>query len=152
MKKTTKKSKKPVKRNRRTEDTYPALKPKLNLKTRTELIDYDYLDKLSPDEKKWLNKFTEEYTNANLDYKNLSNNLHNTKELKKDCTDRNNSRNRDILTRAKASGNAYYLEDLKNNPEYRKQINEHYAKILEDVGSNLEDSDNNSDDDGNESN
>lgn len=92
------------KKNRRSSTKYPALNPALNLKTRTDLIDYDYVDQLSEKDKAWLNKFTEEYTNDKIDRKNLEKNFHNTKKLKKDCDDRNNSRNRDILTRVKASG------------------------------------------------
>lgn len=92
------------KQSKRSKEKYPALKPHLNLKTRYELIDFDYVEELSDKDKEWLNKFAEEYINANLDRKNLKKNLHRTKKLKKDCDDRNNSRNRDILTRAKAQG------------------------------------------------
>ena len=53
-----------------------------------------------------------EWTNADLDFKNLKNNLHNTKELKKSCTDRNNARNRDIFSRAKASDNLKPFDEL----------------------------------------
>ncbi len=93
-----KKSSTTRKKSRRGRTKYPALDPGLNLKTRTDLIDYDYVDKLSPEEKKWLNKFTEEYVNASVDPKKLKKNLHNTEKLKKDCYDRNNARNRCILT------------------------------------------------------
>lgn len=97
------------------------MNPGLNLKTRTDLIDYDYIDKLSPKEKAWLNKFTEEYTNASLDNDNKQRNLHKTKELRKDCYDRNNARNRCILTKQRAMGRVEYLEENKKvlgeNPE-----------------------------------
>lgn len=63
------------------------------------LIDYDYVGKLSEKDKQWLNKFTEEYTNAR--FKPVpSQNLHKNKAMRKDCYDRNNARNRDILTKA----------------------------------------------------
>lgn len=103
------------KRTKRSSVKYPALNPSLNLKTRTELIDYDYVDKLSDKDKEWLNKFTEEYINASLDTENLKNNLHNNEKLKKDCYDRNNARNRDVLTTRKAAGDMNYLEDLNGN-------------------------------------
>lgn len=106
-------SKKEKRPSKRSEEKYPALKPELNLRTRYELIDYDYTDKLSEEEKAWLNKFTEEYVNTTLDRKNPKNNLHNSKELIKDCDDRSNARRRCILTRAKAAGNNVYLEDMK---------------------------------------
>lgn len=73
------------------------------MKTRTELLDQDYLHLLNDKELAWINKFNKEYVGDSLDRKNLRKNLHRTKKLKKDCDDRNNSRNRDILTRAKAS-------------------------------------------------
>ena len=60
-----------------------------------------------------MNKFMGEWCNADLDYKNLKNNLHNTPELKKACTDRNNARNRDIYSRARASGNLVGITDLE---------------------------------------
>ena len=82
---------------------YPALDPKLNLKSRTELLDYDYLNKLNKSELEWLNKFTEEYTHASLDSKHPKKNLHKNKKLRTDCYNRNNSRNRDVLTRGRIS-------------------------------------------------
>lgn len=99
------------KKNRRNSTKNPALDPAVNLPNRTELLDYDYIDKLNKKEKEWLNKFTEEYVNDVLDRNNLKNNLHNTEALKKDCDDRNNSRNRDILTRQKSAGILGYLEE-----------------------------------------
>jgi len=101
-----------MKKNRRSETKHPALKPELNLKSRYELIDYDYIKKLSEEEKDWLNKFTEEYVNASINTEDLSKNLHNTEELKKDCYKRNNARNRDILTKAKISGNHVSIDEM----------------------------------------
>lgn len=90
------------KSNRRTKTKYPALKRHLNLKTRYDALDYDYVEKLSEDEKDWLNRFSEEYINANFNHPGKV--LHKTKKLKKDCYDKNNSRNRDIFTKSKAAG------------------------------------------------
>lgn len=101
-----------TKRSRRSQKDYPALEPQYNLKTRIDMIDYDYIDKLSDKEKDWLNRFTEEFTNANLNHKGKK--LHKSKKQKKDCYDRNNARNRCILTKAKASGRAVSLEDINN--------------------------------------
>jgi len=52
--------------NRRSQSKYPALDPKLNLKTRKDLLDYDYLNKLSPKELQFLNDFSSEYINADF--------------------------------------------------------------------------------------
>lgn len=54
------------KRTRRSESQFPALDPKLNLKSRAKLLDYDYVDQLSDKDKQWLNDFTTEYTNADF--------------------------------------------------------------------------------------
>lgn len=112
--------KQPKKRSRRSKTPYPALKPELNLRSRFEQIDYDYVDKLSDKEKEWLNTFTEEYTNANFNHGKKI--LHKTKALKKSCYDRNNSRNRDVLTRAKAAGENVYLEELKEKDQAVKDF------------------------------
>lgn len=94
---------------------YPALDPRMNLKSRHEVLDYDYLHKLSPDELAFLNKFTEEYTNANLNTEKPRRNLHKTAKMRKDCYDRNNSRNRDVLTRQRASNKYQYLDEIVGN-------------------------------------
>lgn len=104
------------KKNRRSKVKYPALDPTYNLKTRVPLIDYDYLDKLSDKEKEWLNSFTEEYTNANFNHKGKK--IQKRKKHTKDAYDRNNARNRDILTREIAQGAYIALEEKHTyNPE-----------------------------------
>jgi hypothetical protein len=100
------------KQSKRSKTKYPALKPELNLRSRYDIIDYDYVDKLSEKDKAWLNKFTEEDVNASLDRKDLSNNIHKTIEQKKDIDRRNNTRKNDAYTRSKAGFNLDYIEDL----------------------------------------
>lgn len=53
-------------KTKRQRTKYPALEKGVNLKSRQELLDYDYLDKLGPEEKQWLNNFTEEYIGADF--------------------------------------------------------------------------------------
>jgi len=109
------------KKNKRSNTKYPALDPALNLKTRTDLLDYDYVDQLSEKDKEWLNRFTEEYTHARFDHRGKK--IQKSKEHIKDAYDRNNSRNRDILTRVRASGKLKDMENVKSqdmnilNPE-----------------------------------
>lgn len=93
---------------------YPALNKQYNLKSRTDLLECDYLDKLNDEEKQWLNKFNEEFINASFEKDNRKN-LHKTPELKKDCYDKNNARNRCILTKAKASGKHIHFSELKED-------------------------------------
>lgn len=101
MKKTTKKTK-------RSQSLYPNLIPSLNLKVRQELLDYDYVDKLSPQEKEWLNKFSGEYVGASFGKKDEAGeypktNIHKEQEQRKDCYDRNNWRNNDVYSISKSS-------------------------------------------------
>lgn len=101
----------PLKIKKRDTEQYPALKKNLNLKSRQDEIDVDYLNKLSEKEKEWLNKFNEEYVNASLDRQNFDNNIHNTLELKQSCDRRNNERKECLYTREKAKDNLKYLSD-----------------------------------------
>lgn len=118
-------SKKKKRKTRRESIKNPDLDKKYNLKTRQDLLDYDYLDKLDKKTLAWLNKFNKEYVVASLDVKNPKKNLHKTKKLIKDCFDKNNSRNRDVLTRAKASNQLTDYELLAeetNNTNYEDYL------------------------------
>jgi hypothetical protein len=114
------------KTNLRAQTKQASLKPHLNLRTRQDLIDYDYLHKLNEKELEWLNKFTEEEVNATFS-KNNKKNLNKSDDDKRRCYNKNNARNRCILTRQKAAQRLKQLEDVKEktkNPE--EQMN---AKI-----------------------
>ena len=113
------------KKTRRNQESHPDLDPRLNLKTRYDLYDQDYIHKLSPKEKDWLNKFNREYISGTVNRDNPKKNLHNTRKLIKSCDDRNNSRNRDILTRAKASHQLDDYAELIEEPttnDYEEEI------------------------------
>lgn len=90
------------------------MKPELNLKSRYEEIEdiASYADQLTKEEKAWLNQFSQEYICANFNHGKKP--LHDTKELKKSCYDRNNARNRCQLTRKKASGELQSIEELRH--------------------------------------
>ena len=94
------------------------------MKSRSDLLDQDYMDKLSPKEKKWLNKFNKEYVSASMD-ENPKKNLHKTKKLRKECYDANNARNRCELTRAKASNQLNDYEEL-----YETSSNNDYEDFI----------------------
>lgn len=103
-----------MKKTKRSRTKYPNLYPELNLKTRFEEISdiNSYIGKLNDEEKAWMNKFVGESINASFS-KDNSENLHKRKAQRLEAYSRNNARNRDILTKAKAMGDAVYLEDLK---------------------------------------
>lgn len=117
-------------KSRRSKSKYPALDPTLNLKTRYELIaDCDYLDKLSDKEKEWLNNFNEEYINANMNHKGKK--LHKSKKQKKDCYDRNNSRNRCLLTIKRATGMCTDLEEAKVENKTLENTEDFLIKVID---------------------
>jgi hypothetical protein len=68
----------------------------------------DYIDDLSEEDKQALSKFIDEYYGASLaaadSPESWDNDLHNTDELRKDCRDRNNARNRDLYTILRTRG------------------------------------------------
>lgn len=118
---------------RRKKAKYPALNKKMNTKVRQELIDYDYLKKLSPEEKEWLNKFTEEYVSSsfkkNKKTGRYKDNLHKTKAQRKDCYDRNNARNRDIFSITKSND---MLKEPKVLNEFLEEQSFRDAGVIED--------------------
>lgn len=81
---------------------YPGLTKRFNSRTKHEYIDFDYVDKLTEDEKEWLNNFNEEYLGGNFQHSGKQ--LHKTKAAKRDCYNRNNARNRCAYSIAKARG------------------------------------------------
>lgn len=96
----------------------------MNLKTRQELIDYDYLDKLSPKELEWLNKFTAEYTCADMDRKNFKNNVEcTTKEAKQKSDLRNRLRKEDLYTNLKVINMIDNWEDYKSRVSKEEELN-----------------------------
>lgn len=101
-----------AKKTRRSKVKNAALVKKYNSKIRQEYLDQDYLDQLNPEELKWLNDFMAEYNNASVGKqkdKGKNNRFHKSKKLVKDCTDRNNARNRCIHGLAKAG---YVLDSV----------------------------------------
>lgn len=119
------------KKKRREMEPYPALKRELNLKTRQDEIEVDYLNKLNKDELEWLNKFNSEYVNASLDRENLENNLHKTKKLKQSIDKHNNERKECAYTRSKASYNLKYIDDFKTELSVDKNYEDRLISRLD---------------------
>lgn len=117
MKKTPKKKKKKVARSNKEN---PALDPKYTPKVRREFLDMDYIDKLNPKEKEWLNKFTEEYLNAS--FKNKPSDLHKSKKSKRTIYNQNNARNRDMFSIAKANNLLNYSEPKIDDYEENNEV------------------------------
>lgn len=120
---------------------YPALDPKVNPRIRRDYSDQDYIKSLSEEEKDWLNRFNEEWVNANfkhkgervhpVEYKNkikIKNGDKRTVDVyKQKCEHSNNARNRDAFAISKASN---ILEAFKPI-EKESEKDEYEDKLIE---------------------
>lgn len=105
--------------NKRNADKFAALKPHLNLKSRSELLDYDYLDKLSDKERLWLARFTDETIHAKFDHTGPK--IYKTKKAKRQIYGTNNARNRDVLTMGRAAYTMGNIDDLDIKDDTEQQ-------------------------------
>lgn len=126
------------KQTKRDKIKYPALDPLYNLKTRIELIDdlYDYADNLNEEDKDYLNRFSEEFNNANFNHEGKRIHPKRTKKIKyktkrgkrlvdkfkKEAEDRNNARNRCLYTKNKAFGAMEYIQDMEDKGEENENL------------------------------
>lgn len=93
----------------------------MNLRSRAELNDFDYLEKLSQEELAYLNAFCEGWNNA--DFRNpKTQELFKSSKEKRECYTMNNARNRCVYTRAKAS-NSVIDQDTTNTEVLVKETN-----------------------------
>lgn len=112
--------------NRRSRSRFPGLDKSVNLRIRHEVMDQDYLQKLSESEKEWLSNFMREYVSA--DFNHPGKILNRKKKQKKAIYDSNNSRNRDLYSLTNNIGM------LKEEKEIRKVVNKvQNQNIMEDV-------------------
>lgn len=93
--------------SKRSRTKLPGLDQSVNSKLRWDLIDHDYLDKLSDKEKQWLSDFNEAYISGS--FKKGSKKFGKTKKERRESYSRNNSRNRDLYAIIKATG---YLKEF----------------------------------------
>lgn len=84
----------------RNKEKYPALNFRRQVKTRLDQLETDYIDKLSDEEKAWLNAFLEETVITNFQHKGRK--FYKSKKAKREFYGSNNARNRCLFTKAKA--------------------------------------------------
>lgn len=134
--------KKSYKRVPRDKIKYPSFDIKRAVVNRREELEVDYLDKLNEDEKKFLNQFQEEWVMANFGKVNNPDDkaklLDKSEKHRKECYNRNNYRNRDILINAKVRGLinrvdsdihlSYYLD---NNPTNYNNTEENLVNYID---------------------
>lgn len=125
---------------------------------RQEYMDYDYIDKLSPEEKQWLADFTAEHYNASVGKQKDEgqyNRFYRSKEMVKESQNTNNQRNRDLFGKKRARRELDSLNNLgleKDDPHfagYRKvdkdSTEDALIKILDHKRQNFDDSSEDSD-------
>lgn len=84
----------------RSKEKYAALNFKRQVKTRLDALETDYVNKLSDEEKAWLNAFLEETVITNFQHKGQK--FYTSKKSKSEHYGSNNARNRCMFTKAKA--------------------------------------------------
>ena len=139
-------------KNKRKNMPHASLIKRVNSRIRQEYLDMDYLDKLDdtvknceyPDgtpctELEYMSSFMSEWNNASIasgsvkdktGEKAKENKFHRTPEEAKTCTDRNNARNRCMLSNAKAQ-NMVHKEDyaiIVNWLEEKEPISNNYVE------------------------
>lgn len=126
------------KTNRRSKSKYPAINVNLNLKTRYEEIAdiASYFHTLPPSAKKFMHSFVEEYVNANFNHKGKP--IYTEVEDKRAIYNRNNARNRDILTRSKASGQYVAIDDPNTQKDALEGSLIKQNEVEDEVVNNLE--------------
>lgn len=119
MEKTPEKERPKKKKSGRSGMKYPALDPKVNLKTRYDEIEdlASYADTLPEEAKAWLNAFSNEEICANFNHSGEKLNDQSDPKVRSRIYNRNNERNRCIMTRETAQGCMNYLEDLDLDKE-----------------------------------
>lgn len=113
-----------VNHNRRNRKKYPAIDPTLNLKTRyEEIMDVaSYFHTLPEDAKEFMHAFVEESINAKFNHKGET--IYTDPEDRRKIYNKNNARNRDVLTKAKACGKYVELDDPNHKKIVGKSFNE----------------------------
>lgn len=132
-------SEKPKKKGKR--ERWPSLNVKRQVYNRKEYIDFDYIDKLSPEEKDWLNQFTKEHHIASFKKEEDKRLIKDTRAVYGE----NNARNRCMLSHAKSKGlldNAptkQYLDDIVDSELSAFNIDDEDALIRKiDIARDLE--------------
>lgn len=109
--------------------------PEYNLLIRRDEIDYDYIDKLSEDDKAFLNKFSEEWIGAKFHTDDKKNLLKGDK--KKQAYGKNNARNRCQLSRARAQN--MVADDYMYSGNYEISKDDYENDLIEAIDARQDD-------------
>jgi hypothetical protein len=87
--------------SRRSKTPFPGLVREVNVRTKWDYLDQDYVKKLSDAEKQFLSNFNDEFYGGSFNHPGKQ--LHRSKKKKRECYDRNNARNRDLFAISRAT-------------------------------------------------
>ncbi len=104
-------SKQKAKYMKRSKERYPSFNTARQVANRREQLEFDYLDKLNPEERAWLNQFQEEEVITNFSKPPKFNKKQDEQRL---LYRKNNARNRDVYGKAKVTHTLDYLGDATN--------------------------------------
>lgn len=108
------------KKTNRKKQKFPSLTRKYNSRVRQEVLDYDYIDKLSDEEKQFLEDFNKEFYEARVGRQadeGKNNRFTKGRKAVKEAQDNNNKRNSDLYGRVRNKVGATKLlnyEDVLN--------------------------------------
>ena len=109
-------AKKVKRKSKRSQTKYPGLDPKVNRGNVRDVIDFDYIDKLSEEEKAFLDKFSTEYYTADFrPTKTRRTPLHKGKKARRKIYKTNNDRNSDTTSYLWNYGALGSYEDLTDS-------------------------------------
>jgi len=116
------------KKSRRSDLEFPALSPHHNLKSRYEEIEdlASYAHTLSKENQAWLNSYAQEEICANFNHNGQKLNDSSDPEVRRRVYNRNNQRNRCIMSREKSMGQLNYLEDLDIDNTESAMVEDNY--------------------------
>lgn len=101
-------------------------------RVRAELIDYDYLKKLNPEDLRWLAQFTDESVGASIEKdkngKVKPGYIHTKPEHVKECYDANNRRNNDVYGVSRANNMTYDIDSKLNQSDGWYITNPNYTE------------------------
>lgn len=128
-------TKKPTKKPKTTRSQlkYPALSPSHNLRNRYDEIDdmASYMNQLNDEEKEWLNAFAQEEVCANFNHGGPKINDASDPAVRSRIYNRNNQRNRCIMSQEISKGTLHSLEELDIDKEERAFMEENREDTYE---------------------
>lgn len=123
--------KKLKKKHKYEKQQYPSFNVNYQVANRKELLDQDYIDKLSPSEKKWLDAFNQETIITNFNHSGKKH--YNSKKKRREIYKENNLRNKDIFSNLKANNKLLYSGSVGKEKNLSNQNVEDYLTSIKET-------------------